>query len=107
MNVEFWFDFSCPYAYLGSRRIEDIAAAAGAELELCPMLLGGVFRAIGAGDGPMATLGPAKTLHNARDMHRWAERLDAPFRLPGAHPMRTVRALRVFLGLPREVWMAA
>lgn len=107
MNVEFWFDFSCPYAYLGSLRIEEIAAAHGAELELCPMLLGGVFRTIGAGDGPMATLGPAKAVHNAQDMHRWAERMAAPFQLPAGHPMRTVRALRVLLGLPRDRWSAA
>jgi 2-hydroxychromene-2-carboxylate isomerase len=107
MRLEFWFDWSCPYAYLGSRRIEGIARAHGAQLELCPMLLGGVFRAIGAGDGPMATLGPAKAIHNARDMHRWAERLEAPFRLPSGHPMRTVRALRVLLALPPGDWAAA
>jgi 2-hydroxychromene-2-carboxylate isomerase len=107
MKVEFWFDFSCPYAYLGSRRIEGIAAAHGAELELCPMLLGGVFRAIGAGDGPMATQGAAKGQHNFHDMHRWAERLGAPFRMPAAHPMRTVRALRVLLALPGASWPAA
>src|SRR5688500_4027121 len=104
MKVEFWFDFSCPYAYLGSRRIEGIAAAHGATLELCPMLLGGVFRSIGAGDGPMATLGAAKAAHNGQDMQRWADRLGAPFWMPSAHPMRTVRALRVLLALPDASW---
>lgn len=71
------------------------------------MLLGGVFRGIGAGDGPMATLSPPKARHNAADMHRWAEVIGAPFQLPDAHPMRTVRALRVLLGLPRREWPAA
>ncbi len=71
------------------------------------MLLGGVFRGIGAGDGPMATLSAPKARHNAADMHRWAEVIGAPFRLPDAHPMRTVRALRVLLGLPRREWPAA
>src|SRR5258705_9412815 len=71
------------------------------------MLLGGVLRATGAGDGPMATIGAAKAAHNFRDMHRWAERLGAAFRMPAGHPMRTVRALRVLLGLPRERWPAA
>jgi len=107
VRIEFWFDFSCPYAYLASLRIEEIARAHRAELELCPMLLGGVFRSIGAGDGPMATLGPAKAANNVRDMVRWAERLGAPFRLPAGHPMRTVRALRVFLGVPRAAWSSA
>ena len=107
VQVDFWFDFSCPYAYLASRRIEAIAAARGAALRFCPMLLGGVFRATGAGDGPMATLSAPKADHNLRDMHRWAERLGVPLRVPPSHPMRTVRALRVLLGLPEARWPAA
>jgi 2-hydroxychromene-2-carboxylate isomerase len=106
-SVELWFDFSCPYAYLASQRIEEITRTHGASLSLQPMLLGGVFRAIGAGEGPMRTQGAAKAAHNFRDMHRWAERLGVPFRMPAAHPMRTVRALRVFLALPRERWIDA
>jgi 2-hydroxychromene-2-carboxylate isomerase len=105
--LELWFDFSCPYAYLASRRAPHLARAAGVELAWRPMLLGGVFRGIGAGDGPMATLSPQKAAHNHRDMHRWAEIFGALFRLPPAHPMRTVRALRVLLGLPHSRWPAA
>ena len=41
------------------------------------MLLGGVFRGIGAGDGPMATLSAQKAAHNHADMHRWAARIPA------------------------------
>lgn len=106
-TVEMWFDFSCPYAYLASVAVEEVCARAGARLSLEPMLLGGVFRAIGAGDGPMASLGPAKALHTARDQQRWAERRGVPLRIPTAHPMRTVRALRTFLGLPAASWPAA
>jgi 2-hydroxychromene-2-carboxylate isomerase len=68
------------------------------------MLLGGVFRGIGSQDGPMATLGPAKAAHNLADMHRWAEMFGVPLRIPAAHPMRTVRALRVLLALPHSRW---
>jgi 2-hydroxychromene-2-carboxylate isomerase len=71
------------------------------------MLLGGVFRGIGsAAEGPMVTLAPAKALHNVHDMHRWAELFGAPFKLPAAHPMRTVRALRTLLALPHSRWPA-
>jgi 2-hydroxychromene-2-carboxylate isomerase len=105
--LELWFDFSCPYAYLASRRAPHLARAAGVELAWKPMLLGGVFRGVGAGDGPMATLSPAKAAHNDHDMHRWAEIFGAPFQLPRAHPMRTVRALRVLLALPHSRWPAA
>jgi len=110
--LELWFDFSCPYAYLASKKAPDLARAAGVELDWRPMLLGGVFRGIVAPDaptrdGPMATLGAAKALHNAQDMHRWAEIFGVPFRMPQAHPMRTVRALRTLLALPRSGWPAA
>jgi 2-hydroxychromene-2-carboxylate isomerase len=106
-RLELWFDFSCPYAYLASHKAPGIARAAGTELAWKPMLLGGVFRGIGAGDGPMATLGPAKAAHNLRDMARWAAVFGVPFRVPAAHPMRTVRALRVLLGLPHSRWPGA
>jgi 2-hydroxychromene-2-carboxylate isomerase len=98
--LELWFDFSCPYAYLASVR----ARTLGVPIDWRPMLLGGVFRGIGAGDGPMATLSAAKAAHNLRDMHRWAEVFGVPFRMPAGHPMRTVRALRTLLGLPHSRW---
>lgn len=101
--LELWFDFSCPYAYLASRR----ALALGVPIDWRPILLGGVFRGIGAGAGPMATLSPMKALHNLHDMHRWADLFGEPFRMPAAHPMRTVRALRVLLALPHSRWPAA
>ena len=107
MNVEFWFDFSCPYAYLAAQRIEEICARHNAPLSFHPMLLGGVFRSIGAGEGPMATLSASKATSNAKDMVRWATLFDVPFAMPAKHPMRTVRALRTLLGLPAANWRDA
>jgi 2-hydroxychromene-2-carboxylate isomerase len=101
--LELWFDFSCPYAYLASRRAKHL----GAEIDWRPMLLGGVFRGIGAGDGPMTSISPQKQAHNYHDMHRWADLFGEPFRMPAAHPMRTVQALRTLLALPRTWWPAA
>ncbi|HTM20120.1 MAG TPA: DsbA family protein, partial [Kofleriaceae bacterium] len=103
MLIEYWFDFSCPYAYLGSELIEALAARCGAELRWKPMLLGGVFRAIGnheAGDAP------GKRRHNYLDMHRWADVRGIPFTMPAGHPMRTVAALRALLSLPEDRWPA-
>lgn len=55
----------------------------------------------------MATLSPQKARHNLHDMHRWADLFGEPFRMPAAHPMRTVRALRTLLALPRDRWPGA
>lgn len=104
MKIEFYFDFSCPFAYIASTGIEALCAAEGADLCWRPMLLGGVFRGTGAQDSPMEQMGPAKARHTTLDMHRWADALGLPLHRPAAHPMRTVRALRALLALPEADW---
>jgi len=96
-SFDFWFDYSCPYAYLASTQVAALAARTGAELRYKPMLLGGVFRAVGMPQRLFAELSPQKARHNARDMERWAELFGVPLTMPAAHPMRTVEALRATL----------
>jgi 2-hydroxychromene-2-carboxylate isomerase len=95
--LHFWFDYSCPYAYLASTQVAALAARTGAELRYEPMLLGGVFRAVGTSQRLFAELSPSKAAHNALDMQRWAELFGVPLTMPAAHPMRTVEALRATL----------
>jgi 2-hydroxychromene-2-carboxylate isomerase len=47
--VDFYFDFSSPYGYLASTRIDEIAARHGAPVTWRPFLLGAVFKLTGAG----------------------------------------------------------
>lgn len=96
-QLDFWFDYSCPYAYLGSTQVEALARRTGAELTFRPMLLGGVFRAVGAPQNMMDVLSPAKALHNLNDMLRWADFFGVPLSVPSGHPFRTVEALRATL----------
>jgi 2-hydroxychromene-2-carboxylate isomerase len=96
-TLDFWFDYSCPYAYLGSTQVEELARRTGATLAFCPMLLGGVFRAMGTPQNMMDVLSPPKALHNLNDMHRWAEFFGVPLSVPPGHPFRTVEALRATL----------
>lgn len=96
-SFDFWFDYSCPYAYLASTQVEALAARAKAKLVYKPMLLGGVFRAVRTPQNLFNELPPAKARHNALDMHRWAELFGVPLTMPAAHPMRTVEALRATL----------
>ena len=97
MHVDFHFDYSCPYAYLAATRIEAVAKEAGATLAWKPMLLGGVFAAVGTPQRLFATHSPAKARHGADDLRRWAERFEVPLRMPSEHPFRTVEALRATL----------
>jgi 2-hydroxychromene-2-carboxylate isomerase len=96
-SFEFWFDYSCPYAYLASTQVASLAARTGARAVYSPMLLGGVFRAVGTSQRLFAELSPAKAHHNALDMRRWAKLFDVTLTMPSAHPFRTVEALRATL----------
>ncbi|HEY8090022.1 MAG TPA: 2-hydroxychromene-2-carboxylate isomerase [Polyangiaceae bacterium] len=105
-TLDFWFDYSCPYAYLAATQVEALAKRTGARLVWRPMLLGGVFAANGTPQKLFATLSPAKAAHNARDLDRWAELWGVPLTMPPAHPLRTVEALRATLAVgvdPRVV----
>ena len=95
--LAFWFDYSCPYAYLGSLGVEALAARTGAALTFEPFLLGGVFRALDTPQKLFATLSPSKAKHNAEDLSRWAALAGATLRMPAEHPYRTVEALRATL----------
>jgi 2-hydroxychromene-2-carboxylate isomerase len=93
-SVDFYFDVVCPYAYLASTRVREVAEASRLTLRWVPILLGGLFREIGAGEGPMATMPASKKILNRLDIERWAEHLEVPLRVPDAHPRRTVLAMR-------------
>lgn len=109
-RLEFYYDLVCPYAYLASLQIEELVREAGAEvtLECVPILLGGVFRAIGAPDVPMSAMPAAKAAYMAVELKRASVRAGAPLRMPQGHPRRTVLALRAAIACGAdETWRAA
>lgn len=96
-SLDFWFDYTCPYAYLGSTQAPALAKRMGVALTYRPLLLGGVFRANDTPQLLAATLGPAKASHNMADLQRWARRFGVSLTMPPNHPMRSVEALRATL----------
>jgi len=96
-KLEFYYDFSCPYAYLASTQIERVAERTGAELVYRPFLLGGVFNALGPAAPDMGRMAAPRARLNGLDMHRWAEHWQVPLEMPPTHPNRTVTALRAAL----------
>lgn len=96
-SLDFWFDYTCPFAYLGSTQAASVAARMRVPLTYRPLLLGGVFKAIGTPQNLFATRGPSRSAHEADDMARWAKRFGVELRMPAAHPMRSVEALRATL----------
>ena len=114
-SLDFWFDYTCPYAYLGSTQARGLAARMGVSLGYNPLLLGGVFAAVGTAQNLFATRSPQRSAHENADMQRWAKHFGVPLRMPAAHPMRSVEALRATLvtgvdpavvdGLFRAYWV--
>ncbi len=96
-SIDFWFDYTCPYAYLGSTQVEAIALRTGRALAWKPMLLGGVFKANATPQRLFETLSPPKAAHNANDLARQAERFGVALQMPSGHPFRSVEALRATL----------
>jgi 2-hydroxychromene-2-carboxylate isomerase len=101
-SIDFYFDFACPYAYLASTRIDELAAHTGAQINLKPVLLGGIFRALNQPQNMSTTLSPAKAKHNRLDLLRWASWLEVPLQTPLRHPNRSVEALRFLLASPGD-----
>ena len=94
--IEFYFDFSSPYGYLGAQRIETVAAEFGRAVLWRPVLLGVIFKITGQSPLVSQTMrGP----YAARDMARSARKLGVKFALPEAFPFSSVYPCRIFYWL--------
>lgn len=96
-TVDCWFDYSSPFAYLGTTQIERVAQEAGGEVRFRPFLLGALFKMVGTPLVPLQTFPEAKRRHQGLDLHRYAAWWGVPFRFPSRFPLRTVSALRLTL----------
>ncbi|MCW5832148.1 MAG: DsbA family protein [Labilithrix sp.] len=79
---------------------DDVAARTGAEVVWRPILLGGLFRALGGPEVPLATFSEAKQRYTLTDLQRWAAYWRLPFRFPSRFPTSSLKALRLYLALP-------
>src|SRR5439155_9294380 len=68
--IEFYFDFSSPYGYIASEKIDALASKHGREVTWRPFLLGVAFKTTGGASLPSL---PVKGARAACDMPRSAE----------------------------------
>ena len=94
--IEFFFDFSSPYAYLASRQLTAIAERHGRYLWWRPMMLGPALAATGG--KPLVHL-PLKGDYARRDLARSARLRGIPFAMPCRFPVVTLAAARAFYWL--------
>lgn len=94
--LEFFFDFSSPYSYLLSEKIEAVATRHGRSVAYKPILVGAAFKVTGM--TPLVEV-PVKGDYSRRDFERSARFHGVAFRMPTPFPVGTVTAARALLWL--------
>jgi 2-hydroxychromene-2-carboxylate isomerase len=95
-TFEFHFDFGSPASYLAWTQLPALMAGSGARAEYRPMLLGGVFQAIGNQSPAMI---PSKGKYTFTDLQRHAGRYGVPFSMNPHFPVNTMLLMRGATGL--------
>jgi 2-hydroxychromene-2-carboxylate isomerase len=94
--IDFYFDFSSPYGYFASCKIDALAAGHGRETAWRPFLLGVAFKTTGG--APLPSI-PMKGQYHLRDMLRTARYLGVEYRHPTVFPIASVAPTRAFYWL--------
>jgi 2-hydroxychromene-2-carboxylate isomerase len=98
-TIDFYFDFSSPYGYIASTKIDALAAQHGREVNWRAILLGAAFKTTG---GKPLTEIPIKGKYALRDMARTAKDLGVEYRHPSVFPIGTVAPARAFYWLEAQ-----
>ena len=74
MNIPFFYDYTCPWAYLGSARVEAFFAGQGVEIDFRPVYLKQMKEAM-VGPEPVGerSYGPRKARYYAQLRSNWAQ----------------------------------
>jgi 2-hydroxychromene-2-carboxylate isomerase len=94
--IDFYFDFSSPYGYLASTRIDELAQRHGRSVAWRPFLLGVAFKLTGQ---RALVEQPIRGPYHERDFARSARLLEVPFLLPAKFPFFALAASRAFYWL--------
>ena len=97
--IDFYFDFSSPYGYLGSERIDAIAEKHNCEVIWRPYLLGAVFKRLGT--GPLISQ-PVKGPYSRHDLMRSSRLYGITFSIPDPFPVNSLAACRAFYWLEAD-----
>ncbi len=103
-DIDFYFDFSSPYGYFMSERLDALAAQHGRRVTWRPVLLFALLRAL---DMPAPLAHPVKRDYTLADFERSARYLGIDYRLPASFPVVTQHAARAFYLLQQDAPLAA
>ncbi len=97
-RVQFFYDYVSPNAHLARERLKVLSQKHGFEVDSVPIVLGGLFRAIG-NTPPLEAIGDLKAKRDyfLDEFKRYAARYDIPIGDNPHFPFSTIRALRMRL----------
>lgn len=95
-TVELYWDPASTNTYFAFKLLQPVLKRTGARLELHPFNLGYVFR---KHNYVLMDEPPAKLANRKRDLVRWANKYQLPFRFPDVFPIKTSRILRGALAM--------
>ena len=99
-TLKLYYDVVCPFAYVAFTEAVRMAESQGVDLELEPILLGGVMKALARPERPMDEMNANKARLTVLDALRQADLADVPMRYHPRHPRRTVAAMRCIWAAP-------
>ena len=94
--IDFYFDFSSPYGYLATAKIDALAAQYHRVTIWRPILLGAMFKV--TGQRPLTTI-PMKGSYAQHDMARSARWFGVPFKMPTKFPVSSTAPCRAYYWL--------
>ena len=96
-RLEFFYDYVSVYSYLANHVVSQL----GNDVEVAyrPMFLGAVMQA--TGNRPPATVA-AKGSYLIKDVYRWVDHYDIPFKFNAIFPQKTLGALRLAIAAQRR-----
>ena len=97
--IDFYFDFSSPYGYIASQKIDALAARHGRTVTWRPILLGAVMKITGG--APLPGI-PLKGDYARHDFARSAKFHGVDYRLPTAFPIASQAPARAFYWLNQQ-----
>jgi 2-hydroxychromene-2-carboxylate isomerase len=97
-----YFDLVSPYSAMVLQAAANLAEEAQIQLDLQPILMGGLLREIGAPEVLPSAWNPAKERHARLDMVRQARLFGVAYRWPAVHPRRSLEAQRLLVCCPAE-----
>ena len=97
--IEFYFDFSSPYGYFSSEKIEQLAQRCGRTVIWRPYLMGAVMKITER--KPLIQI-PMLNEYGMRDLKRIARYENISFRIPSQFPIATVAACRAYYWLSQD-----